>query len=154
MMITNNLNLDYQWLRRANYQEVLEIERMSFEFPWTYDQLLEQLRTTTVIGLIAKLEGQIVAYTVYDLRLNAIHILNLAVHPKYRRTGVGTALVAKLKTKLSPEARQSLRALVSERNLTAQLFFKSIGFTATEVLRMHFGQLGDAYAMEFRHEYS
>ena len=150
-MITNNLRLDYQWLRRANYQEVLEIERMSFEFPWTYDQLMEQLRTTTVIGLVAKLEGQIVAYTVYDLRLSSIHILNLAVHPKYRRTGVGTALVGKLKSKLSPEARQSLRALVSERNLAAQLFFRAIGFAATEVLRMHFGPLGDAYAMEYRH---
>ena len=71
----------------------------------------------------------------------------LAVHPDYLRHGIGTAIVDYLKDRLDPKRRPWLIALVKERDLRTQLFFKSQGFLA----RYHCKDLRgeDVYAFDF-----
>ena len=65
--------------------------------------------------------------------------------------GVGGLLVAKLVYKLISHHRQKITLAVRERNLAAQMFFRSHGFQATKLLRNYYEDSGeDAYQMEFR----
>ena len=68
------------------------------------------------------------------------------------RQGIGTALVDKLVSKLSPHRRNRIVLEVRETNLEAQLFFKSLGFRAISVLRDYYDDtVEDAYLMQFRY---
>ncbi len=87
----------------------------------------------------------------YELHKSKIHILNFAVSPFYRRTGIGAQMVAKLKSKLSSHAKTRITLEVRETNLPAQLFFASQGFKAdSRILRNYYEDSGeDAFLMRY-----
>jgi [ribosomal protein S18]-alanine N-acetyltransferase len=146
-----HLDVQIRWLIRRDMPEVLKIERESFEFPWTDEDFMCCLRQRNCIGMVAEYDHQIVGFMVYELHKSRLHILNFSVGSEYRRMGVGTQMVLRLVDKLSQQRRQEIVLEVRERNLDAQLFFKSHGFKAITVLRHHYEDTEeDAYIMRFR----
>jgi ribosomal-protein-alanine N-acetyltransferase len=88
---------------------------------------------------------------IYELHKAKLHILNFAVHPSFRRHGVGAQMVAKLISKLSSHRRTRITLEVRETNLPAQLFFRHEGFKALKVLRSFYEDSGeDAYLLQYR----
>jgi ribosomal-protein-alanine N-acetyltransferase len=88
---------------------------------------------------------------IYELHRNRLHILNFAVHPQFRRHGVGEQMVRKLASKLSSQRRSRIMLEVRETNLPAQLFFRQLGFKAISLLREFYEDTPeDAYLMQFR----
>jgi len=82
--------------------------------------------------------------------VNRLHVLNFAVHPQHRRSGVGAAMITKLRSKLSPERRRRLLLEVRETNLAAQLFSRQMKFRAISVLRDFYDDTPeDAYLFEY-----
>jgi [ribosomal protein S18]-alanine N-acetyltransferase len=82
-------------------------------------------------------------------------VLNFAVHPKYRRRGIGGQMLHKLVSKLSPDRRNRIMLEVRETNLGAQLFFKAQSFRAVSVLRDFYEDTTeDAYLMQYRYSTS
>lgn len=137
---------------RRDLPAVLEIEQSCFEFPWTEDDFLRCLRQRNCIGMVVELDDEIVGFMIYELHTNRLHILNFAVAKSSIRQGIGSALVDKLVSKLSPHRRNRIVLEVRETNLDAQLFFKSLGFRAISVLRDYYDDtVEDAYLMQFRY---
>ena len=146
-----HLDVQIRWLIRRDMSEVLKIERESFEFPWTDEDFMCCLRQRNCIGMVAEYDHQIVGFMVYELHKSRLHILNFAVGSEFRRMGVGTQMVLRLVDKLSQQRRQEIVLEVRERNLDAQMFFKSHAFRAITVLRQHYEDTEeDAYIMRFR----
>lgn len=146
-----HLDVQIRWLIRRDMPEVLKIERESFEFPWTDEDFMCCLRQRNCIGMVAEYDHQIVGFMVYELHKARLHILNFAVAGEYRRMGVGTQMVLRLVDKLSQQRRQEIVLEVRERNLDAQLFFRTQSFRAISVLRQHYEDTEeDAYIMRFR----
>ncbi len=101
--------------------------------------------------MVAEHNDRIIGFMIYELHKNRLHVLNFAVAPDHRRTGVGTQMVAKLIGKLSSHRRSKITLAVRERNLPAQLFFRSQDFKAVRVLRNYYEDSGeDAFLMEYR----
>lgn len=139
-----------RWLIRRDMDEVLAIERSSFEFPWTEEEFLCCLRQRNCIGTVAELDHQIVGFMIYELHQSMLRILNFAVSPNLRRQGVGNQMVQRLVDKLSQQRRREIVLEVRETNLDAQLFFANSGFRALSVLRNHYDDtLEDAYYMRY-----
>jgi ribosomal-protein-alanine N-acetyltransferase len=140
-----------RWMIRRDMPEVLQAERQSFEHPWTEEDFLQCLRQRNCIGMVAEQNDRVIGYMIYELHKNRLHVLNFAVAPQARRTGVGTQMVHKLFGKLSSHRRAKLTLAVRERNLAAQLFFRALDFKATRVMRNYYEDSGeDAFLMEFR----
>lgn len=140
-----------RWMIRRDMAEVLEIEQQSFDFAWTAEDFLCCLRQKNCIGMVAEHQERIVGFMVYELLKSQLHILNFAVAPWVRRQGIGTELVEKLIHKLSQQRRMEIRLEVREGNLPAQLFFRSQGFAAANVLRGYYEDTTeDAYVMRFQ----
>ncbi len=140
-----------RWLIRRDMDEVLDIEQSTFSPYWTEEDFLATLRRRDCIGMVTEQGEKIVGFMVHQLQRKTIRILNFAVHPKFRRQGVGAAMIAKLIGKLSPLLRTRIVLDVSEVNLPAQLFFRSQGFRAKSVLREYYQESGnDAYHMQYR----
>ena len=140
-----------RWLIRRDMREILEIEKRSFDHPWTEEEFLCCLRQRNCIGMVYESSRyDIHGYMIYELHKDRLKILNLAVAPEVRRTGIGRAMVTRLIDKLSQQRRTSIECEVSERNLPAQLFLQAAGFRAEEILRTHYDLwLDGAYLFRF-----
>ncbi len=145
--------LSLRWMIRKDIPEILEIENDSFEFPWNNDHFVEHLRKRNCIGMVAECSGYVAGYMVYEILRTKVDVVNFAVHPRYRRQGVGTAMVSKLKAKLSEQRRNMLTLFCRETNVAGQVFFRSQGFRAVNVLKDYYDDTPeDAYLMTFRYQ--
>ena len=143
--------LHIRWMIRRDMPEVMAIELASFEYAWTEDDFLRCLRQRNCIGMVAERGDNIVGFMIYELHRTKLHVLNFAVHPSVRRTGVGGTMVSKLVYKLCSHRRQKISLAVREGNTAAQLFFRAHKFKAARVLRNYYEDSGeDAYQMEYR----
>jgi ribosomal-protein-alanine N-acetyltransferase len=140
-----------RWMIRRDMPEVLHTEQQSFEFAWTEEDFLRCLRQRNCIGMVAEQGEKVVGFMIYELHKAKLHILNFAVHPAWRRSGVGNQMVAKLISKLSSHRRTRITLEVRETNLTAQLFFQKQSFRAVRVLRAYYEDSGeDAFLMQYK----
>lgn len=150
------LRVHIRWMIRQHMCEVFQVERQSFEYVWTEDDFLRCLRQRNCIGMVAEMVdasysfGPVVGFMIYELHKTKVHVLNIAVHPKFRRLGIGKQMVAKLIGKLSSHRRTHLTLAVREANLSAQLFFRSMEFRAVKLLPGYYEDSGeDAFLMEY-----
>jgi len=136
-----------RWMFRRDLPEVLAIETESFGHPWTEAELLQILRQRNCLGLVAEIGHRVAGFVIYEVAADHICIHNLAVAMSRRGQGAGTALIGEIIKKLG--ARRRIVADVSEYNLEAQLFFRAVGFRATEILRRHYEGGHDAYQFTY-----
>jgi [ribosomal protein S18]-alanine N-acetyltransferase len=145
-----------RWMIRKDMPEVQHIENLCFEFPWSRTNFMDSLRTRNVIGMVAvdDQHDRVLGYMIYEFHKNRLHVLNFAVDPLWRRHGIGTAMIEKLRSKLNScllNRRNRIMLEVRETNVAAQLFFKSQGFRAISVLRDFYEDTSeDAYLMMYR----
>jgi len=145
------LRVHIRWMIRRDMPEVLQTETESFEFAWTEEDFLRCLRQRNCIGMVAEQGEKVVGFMIYELHKSKLHILNFAVQPAHRRSGVGAQMVAKLISKLSSHRRTKITLEVRETNLPAQLFFRTQGFKAMRVMRSYYEDSGeDAFLMQYR----
>jgi [ribosomal protein S18]-alanine N-acetyltransferase len=139
-----------RWLIRRDHPEVLAIENANFDYPNSEEQLLTFLRQRNAIGMVAEYGERIVGFMLYSLQRTQIAVEDFAVCPTWTRRTVGTQMINKLKGKLSSERRNRIKFQVRETNIAAQLFLKSQGFRATDVVRGHFEDSGESmYLMQY-----
>jgi len=146
------LRVHIRWMIRRDMAEVLDIEREGFEFSWSEDDFIRCLRQRNCIGMVAEHDERVVGFMIYELHRTRLHLLNFAVAEDIRRQRVGTQMLSKLLAKLSAQRRTRIALEVRETNLSAQLFFRSLGFRAVSVLRDFYEDTTeDAYLMQYRY---
>ena len=141
-----------RWMIRRDMPSVMDIEQQSFEFPWSEEEFIRCLRQRNCIGMVAERDDQVAGFMIYELHKNRLHLLNFAVAAAMRRSGVGSAMIEKLSSKLTAERRNRIMLEVRETNLDAQIFFRQRGFKAISVLRSFYEDSPeDAYLMQYRY---
>ncbi len=146
----DRLRIQLRWMIRRDMPEVLAIEQEAFEFPWSDEDFTRCLRQRNCIGMVAEVGDSVVAFMIYELHRTRLQVLNFAVRRSHRRLGIGTQMMGKLFAKLSVERRDRILLEVRERNLPAQVFFRSLGYRAITVLKDFYeDSTEDAYLMQF-----
>lgn len=145
------MSIDVRWLIRVDMPQILDIESESFETCWSENEFIRCLRQRNCIGIVAEKNDCVLGYLIYELHKDRLHVLNFAVAKAARRRGVGTAMIKTLIGKLTPTCRNRIMLEVRESNLSAQCFFRAIGFKAVLVLRDFYDDTDeDAYVMQYR----
>ncbi len=146
----SELGVHVRWMIRRDMAEVVAIEQEAFEFPWSEEEFTRCLRQRNCIGMVAEMADSVVAFMIYELHRSKLHVLNFAVVRSHRRLGIGSRMMDKLVGKLTPDRRGRIVLEVRETNLPAQLFFRSLGFRATSVLKDFYeDSTEDAYLMQY-----
>ena len=147
----DRLRIQLRWMIRRDMPEVLSIEQEAFEFPWSDEDFTRCLRQRNCIGMVAEVGDSVVAFRIYELHRTRLQVLNFAVRRSHRRLAIGTQMMGKLFAKLSLERRDRILLEVRERNLPAQLFFRSLGYRAISVLKDFYeDSTEDAYLMQYQ----
>lgn len=139
-----------RWMIARDMPTVYAIEDRSFEYRWTTEDFTRAIRTRNCMSLVAEIEEAVAGYVVYEIHRDRLRILNFAVHQDLRRQGVGRAMVQKLVGKLSPNRRRIMLE-IRETNLSAQLFFRALGFRAVRIEHGFYQETTeDAYVFQYR----
>lgn len=120
-----------RWLIRRDMQDVLRVEQQCYTHPWDEEEFLQHLRQRNVIGMVCEDGPSIVGYMLYELHKGRLNVLKMAVEQSLRRCGIGTAMIARLRDKLSMQRRKYIDVSVSDDNLIAQKFLSSCGLVAS-----------------------
>lgn len=80
---------------------------------------------------VAELEGRIVGFLMARLAVRELEILNLAVAPGARRSGVGRALVRAALEAAAAQGATGVFLEVRESNAAALAFYDRLGFAVT-----------------------
>lgn len=132
----------------ADLDEVMEIERSSFRFPWSVNFFRQELQVACARSILAEIDGKIVGYVLFWLLPGAIDIHNIAVSTDHRRRGIARVLLNRV---IDEAKRQSItRVLLEVRksNLPAQKLYARMGFSTTGIRKGYYSDNGeDAFAM-------
>jgi len=112
--------------------EVLEIEKSSFPTPWSKELFLKELHSKSSKIFLAKSNYQkkqrVLGYIAIWFVNEEVHILNLASHPNFRRSGVAKSLIEySLSFSFQIGARRVFLD-VRETNHAALSLYKKYGF--------------------------
>jgi ribosomal-protein-alanine N-acetyltransferase len=107
---------------------ILEIEKISFTAPWNKHDFLNEMYEKEVLSKVAVFEERIVGYICVNYRAHESHILNLAVHPDFRRQGVATIIMEEVSGELKKRGCVFTFLKVWVSDTGAQKFYELLGF--------------------------
>lgn len=132
---------------RLDLPAMLAIDKDGYRNRWTSERFIRVLREPNAAGKVAECGATVAGFLVYEQHPDHYAVLRLAVHPKWRRRGVGKRLLADLVGKLK-YSRPQILATVSERNLGGQLFLRELGFKCGAIAEDPDG-IEDAYMFAY-----
>jgi [ribosomal protein S18]-alanine N-acetyltransferase len=129
-------------MRTADLDAVMEIERLSFKSPWSRQVFVEELaRDFAHVDLVRDAEnGEVVAFANYWLVADELHILNVSTHPRARRAGHATRLLAHMIDFARREICRCLTLEVRRSNTAAQRLYRRFAFRAIGVRPRYYAE--------------
>jgi ribosomal-protein-alanine N-acetyltransferase len=116
-------------MRLEDLEQVQRIELASFSTPWPSNAYRSELETNRLASyLVARIDGRIVGYGGMWLMVDEAHITTFAIHPGWRRQGIGERLLlAFLDLARDRHAREATLE-VRLSNLPARRLYEKYGF--------------------------
>lgn len=139
-------------MRVEDLDEVLQIERASFSMPWSRGAFTYEIERNRVARCwVTREDDRVAGYLCLWEVADELHITNVAVHPAYRRRGIGRAMLAAV---MEDAVRRSLSLVgleVRPTNAEARALYESFGFRVVGRRRGYYYDTGeDALIMEAR----
>jgi [ribosomal protein S18]-alanine N-acetyltransferase len=132
-IVSESVRLNQVSIRVYNsndFENVLKLERQNFPVNFLdAEELLEYVDNRNVI--VATYEETPIAYLGYWVRGDFIELERIAVTPEFRRNGIGSKLVKRIKVKA--KTKDAIRCWVREPEYSTHLFLKENGFLAIPV---------------------
>ncbi len=113
-------------LNLSDLPQVLAIERRSFATPWSVAMFVLEMSKPSGISLAAIRHGRLAGYVICSRYDNAFHIMDIAVDPGDRRSGVASALLAAIIARAGDDASYTLEVRLS--NSGAIALYERYGF--------------------------
>lgn len=130
---------------------LIEIDEESYlpSAMWTAAEFERVIYSRDYLCFCVYVGDQLAGYIVCKPLKIEYLILKIAVHPDWRRHGVGATMIHKIKRKLN-QSRKAIVKIVRESNTAGQLFLRGLGFAAVDTERhWHNDTQEDAYVMAY-----
>ena len=133
---------------------IWEIERLSFPQPWSLDSFERELTLPFSRMVVAMPDsggnGGAVGFICRWLIADELHVLNIAVHPDVRRSGVGTRLLQVAVDEAKAKEAQVVTLEVRRSNLAARYLYRKFNFEERRLRRNYYAFGEDAIVMELK----
>ena len=112
----------------SDVQEILAIETASSKTPWSEPLFYNEIFKNMSISRVAKIDGKVVGYICANLIIDEGHILNLAVHPEYRRLGIASDMMREMIDVMRDRQCRSIFLEARVSNEEACKMYENFGF--------------------------
>jgi [ribosomal protein S18]-alanine N-acetyltransferase len=97
--------------------------------------------------LIARFDDEVIGCVIGDVQRDQARVLNLCVEPRYRRYGVGSALLSAIESVLDHD---NMTLMVEDKNHAAQALYRRHGYLSVGDLRDYYGRNRHGVLMQKR----
>ena len=116
-------------MNAAHVAQIARLEKICFSDPWSERSIASELDNKLAFWLVAT-EGETVAgYIGSQTVMDETDMMNVAVHPDFRRQGIAEALVNGLVKQLKDMGSHCLTLEVRASNVPAISLYEKLGFT-------------------------
>jgi ribosomal-protein-alanine N-acetyltransferase len=131
-------------IRRLAYSDlpaVIAVERRSFPTPWSLAMFVLELSKPSGVCLAATAGDELVGYLICSRYDQVWHLMNVAVEPERRRSGVAGKLIAKLLEEAGGTLPFTLEVRTSNRAAIAM--YEGLGFRSAGVRPRYYQDNGE-----------
>ena len=108
--------------------QVAALEKMCFADPWSENSVASELENIWALWLVAVEDDRVVGYIGSQTSIDETDVMNVAVHPDYRRRGIAEELIVNLVEELKKKGSHALMLEVRASNAPAIALYEKLGF--------------------------
>jgi ribosomal-protein-alanine N-acetyltransferase len=116
-----------RFMRHDDVAEVSDIERRSYQFPWSHGVFRDCL-LAGYSCMVLEREGEVVGYGILSVAAGEAHILNLCVDPNFRSLGYGEQILDAILERAANAEVREIFLEVRPSNEKAIALYKKKGF--------------------------
>lgn len=122
------MNVHVSIMNESDIDDVLEISNLSFSTPWSRLSYEQELNNSLAKYFVAKINDKVVGFIGTWIIVDESHVTNVAVHPNYRKLGIGSKLIESMLNYCKEKNCTSYTLEVRESNKTAISVYEKHGF--------------------------
>ncbi|MDD3168499.1 MAG: ribosomal protein S18-alanine N-acetyltransferase [Eubacteriales bacterium] len=143
-------------IRQAEEKDIkpmAEMDILCFAAPWSEQSFQQEIKENRLaFYIVAEIEDRMVGYAGLWSVVDEGHITNVAVHPAYRRRGIGEALVSVLLAHTVKIGILSHTLEVRASNKPAILLYTKFGFQPAGLRKNYYEDNGEDAIIMWRKE--
>lgn len=116
-------------MNESHVCQVAELEKLCFSDPWSEKSVASELTNPLSLWLVALEDETVAGYVGSQTVLEETDMMNIAVHPDFRRRGIGECLVSALAEALKGKGSRCLTLEVRASNAPARALYEKLGFS-------------------------
>lgn len=115
-------------MNATHVPQIAELEKVCFADPWSVTSIETELSSRLSLWFVAMEGDTVVGYVGSQTVIDESDVMNIAVHPDYRRQGIGEALLETLADALREKGSRGLTLEARVSNTPAVSLYKKAGF--------------------------
>ena len=113
----------------AHVAQIAQLEKICFSDPWSERSIASELDNELAFWLVATEGDTVAGYIGSQTVMDETDMMNVAVHPDFRRRGIAEALVTGLVEELKNNGSHCLTLEVRASNAPAIALYEKLGFS-------------------------
>lgn len=109
-------------------RKAAELEKRCFSSPWEFEEYEKSRQREDFSCLCAYTDGEFSGFLMAFHVLDECHLLDIATEEKFRRQGVGAALIRELMKRAGEKDGSVIYLEVREKNQAARGLYEKLGF--------------------------
>ena len=116
-------------MQAQHVPQITHLEAICFSDPWSENSIAQELTNPLSFWLVAVEDDKVAGYIGSQTVMGETDMMNVAVHPDFRRRGVAEALILRLVEVLKTRQSHCLTLEVRASNTPAIRLYEKLGFS-------------------------
>lgn len=134
------MNIEIRKMSESDCETVWELQKKCFSRAWSLESIWEMFTMAGYVSLIACENGSIIGYIGIKAVLDEADITNVAVHPRWRRRGIGRELLTALLKEAAQKGVHRIFLEVRVSNEAARALYEQAGFQTIDIRKNYYDE--------------